>query len=117
MSAKICSYGFASDGSGEVYVFHCPGCGYDHPFHVGGDRAKHPQWSFNGSVDRPTFSPSLVVNKGRPNCCHSFVTDGKIKFLDDSFHGLKGTTVDLPDWECDEEALRLEALKRNIKRP
>lgn len=31
--------------------------------------------------------------------CHSFVTDGKIQFLNDCFHSLKGQTVDLPDWE------------------
>jgi len=113
MGQKVHSYGFASDGSGEVFVFHCPGCGYSHPFHVGGDRAKHPQWTFNGDLNQPTFNPSLVVNKGRQNQCHLFVRDGRIEFLSDCYHALKGKTVDMPDWECDKETLRFEALKRN----
>lgn len=31
--------------------------------------------------------------------CHSFVTDGRIRFLGDCTHALAGQTVDLPDWE------------------
>ncbi len=104
MSAKLESYGQSVDQEGRnhgtVYVFHCPGCGYDHPFHTGGDPGAHPQWSFNGDMERPTFSPSLLCNKDHPpSRCHSFVTDGKIKFLEDCWHPLKGQTVDLPDWE------------------
>ena len=34
-----------------------------------------------------------------PGCqrCHSFVRDGKIRFLADSYHELAGQTVDLPE--------------------
>lgn len=53
----------------------------------------------------PTFRPSVLVNGGRPNktmpTCHSFVTDGMIKFLNDCTHDLAGQTValgELPDW-------------------
>ncbi len=31
--------------------------------------------------------------------CHTFVTDGRIQFLDDCSHKLAGQTVDLPDWD------------------
>jgi hypothetical protein len=36
-----------------------------------------------------------------PTVCHSYVTDGKIRFLDDCTHELAGKTVeleDVPDW-------------------
>jgi len=39
--------------------------------------------------------------------CHSFVRDGRIEFLSDCTHALKGQTVDLPDlpdWLFGEEA-------------
>lgn len=57
-------------------------------------------WSFNGDVNNPTFSPSLLVFKDLPEQrCHSFVTDGKIQFLSDCFHDLAGQTVELPEYE------------------
>lgn len=34
---------------------------------------------------------------GRDMVCHSFVTDGRIQFLDDCTHALRGQTVDLPE--------------------
>lgn len=67
------------------------------------------RWSFNGNVEKPTFKPSLLVKfPANPKAieefkewraeriCHSFVTDGKIIFLNDCTHELKGQTVDLP---------------------
>jgi len=92
MSAKIHDH-----GSGD-WGFHCPGCKYDHSFRVNGD-ATRPQWHWNNSIDKPTFTPSLMVNRGTDSQCHSYVTDGKIQFLNDCHHALKGQTVDLPDWE------------------
>ena len=78
-------------GEQSLYVFHCPGCGYGHGFHV-------PRWTWNGSLEAPTFSPSLLCNPDSPSLrCHSFVTDGKIQFLDDCFHALAGQTVELSE--------------------
>jgi hypothetical protein len=92
MAAKIHEMGQGPTG-GRNYVFHCPGCGYGHPFEV-------PRCSWNGSFDRPTFRPSLLCNQHDPSSrCHCFVTDGKIQFLADSWHPLAGQTVDLPDWD------------------
>jgi hypothetical protein len=31
------------------------------------------------------------------------ITDGKINFMSDSNHALSGKTVDLPDWDEDDE--------------
>ena len=78
---------------GEVYAFHCPGCKYGHMFEV-------PRWNWNGSLDKPTFTPSLLVNKDFPESrCHSHVADGKIQFLNDCHHELRGQTVEIPDWD------------------
>jgi len=90
---------------------------------VGG---KKPVWTFvNNDPERPTFRASYLVKSGHhakghkkgDSCwctfekehgkkapfecriCHSFVTDGKIKFLKDCTHSLAGQEVDLPDWE------------------
>lgn len=100
MSAKIHFMGDGNRGprGGKLYVFHCPGCGYGHPFEV--DAPNGEGWAWNGSMDRPTFQPSLMVNRDTPSMrCHSYVTLGLIRFLDDSFHRLKGQTVELPDWD------------------
>jgi hypothetical protein len=51
-------------------------------------------WTFNGDLERPTFSPSIKVtskNKDQEIVCHSFVTDGQINFLNDcTAHPLRG---------------------------
>lgn len=85
------------DQNEQVWIF-CPGCKSHHGFTI-----KHPTfspWTWNGSEESPTFSPSMLVNAGYPDSrCHSFVRDGKIKFLDDCFHKLKNQTVELPEIE------------------
>lgn len=84
-----------------------------------------PRWSWNGSLEQPTFSPSIFVKTVRINganreaydalgrdqimgsiedprfrwWCHSFVNDGRIQFLPDSSHALAGQTVDLPAFD------------------
>jgi hypothetical protein len=99
MADKI--HNFSSDGHKvQLWAFHCPGCGYDHAFTVGPPDGDRPRWSFNGSLEKPTFKPSLLCNKDFPDTrCHSFATDDRIQFLQDCWHKLKGQTVDLPDWE------------------
>ena len=99
-----------------VHVILCPGCGEKHTI--------DKRWTFNGSVDAPTFTPSLLIRSGhyarqfvpgKDSCwctynaenpddpapfscgvCHSFITDGRIQFLADCTHKLAGQTVDLP---------------------
>ena len=57
-------------------------------------------WKWNGSMEKPTLYPSINFNADdASNRCHSFVTDGKIQFLPDCHHALKGQTVNLPNWE------------------
>ena len=107
-------------------MFWCPGC--KEPHAIGCGEGNGPRWQWNGDVNKPTFTPSIHVRTGHfvpgfkqgDTCwctyyeefsddivdygckiCHSFVTDGKIQFLEDSTHHLKGMTVDLPEWNYD----------------
>jgi len=81
-------------GEEEIYIFQCPGCEYSHGVRVKGPE---PRWNWNGDADKPTVTPSVLA-RGTV-LCHSFITDGKIRFLDDCEHALKGQTVEIPDWE------------------
>lgn len=88
-----------------AYAFVCPGCDIYHQFHVRKatrPAEDNPVWTFDGDVERPTFSPSLLVRwdegpEHERRVCHSFVRDGRIQFLGDCTHDLAGQTVDLPD--------------------
>ncbi len=93
MSDKI--HLFGNEPRGAHFGFICPGCSYSHTFLVGPDG-----WTWNGSLDKPSFMPSLLVNGNTPQArCHSFVKDGKIAFQSDCWHSLKGQIVDMPDWK------------------
>lgn len=75
----------------------CPGCSTTHEI--------DESWDFNEDFDSPTFKPSVLGTGKRPNKdeeweewrCHSYITDGKIRFLNDSTHELAGQTVELPE--------------------
>lgn len=92
-------------GEGRYGVaFWCPGCDECHAVITMGDRATGPVWGWDGSVDAPTFSPSILVTGGPSDArtvCHSFVSVGRIAFLSDCTHALAGQTVALPDWPDD----------------
>lgn len=62
---------------------------------------KTPVWNWNGNLEKPTLTPSIMTGRGTSNICHSFLTDGYFKFLNDSTHILAGQTIpipSLPDW-------------------
>jgi len=89
---------------GGDLMFFCPGCASAHGVSV--IDGKSPRWDWNGSLDKPTFTPSILVSwtwgeAHEPRVCHSWVTDGRIAFGADSTHSLAGMTVDLPDWKDD----------------
>jgi|SRR5882672_267675 len=73
----------------------CPACDGPHMF--------DERWTFNGSHEAPTFSPSMRVDwhKGKarvPQVCHSFMVDGVWQYLVDCTHAMAGTNVPAPDW-------------------
>lgn len=88
----------AVDSSGGHYswLWHCPGCNAIHQC--------DSRWTFNGDVLKPTFRASCLVDEchrrdGTRTRCHSYVTDGRVEFLNDSTNGAAGKTMDLPDWD------------------
>lgn len=83
----------------------CPACGFEHEFRVdltgngiwqrnGGD-----VWTFDGDWDKPTFHPSMGANlhnyESRHPRCHSYLENGRWRFLSDCSHELAGQTVDM----------------------
>lgn len=93
MSAIVIRVAKALDGT-VTWMFWCVPCDTIH--------AVNSTWSLGGTLEKPTIQPSVLVH-GRnydvsppePRPCHSFVTDGKIQYLGDCWHDLRGQTVDL----------------------
>jgi len=79
---------------GDNLRFDCPGCREPHIVVV----PPHPNaWDWNGDVQSPTLSPSILVQGGENDVrCHSFVRGGVIEFLLDCSHDLAGQSVQLP---------------------
>ena len=116
----------------EALLLWCPGCaepwpganqdersGGLHMLPVGGDTGGRPTWSFDGNVERPTLSPSILTRLEHARrrvqgelrdvglfVCHSFLRAGVWEFLTDSTHPLAGKhipAVPLPDWVVKEQ--------------
>lgn len=108
LSAKLRSMGRAD--SRRYVGYYCPGCKRSHVLAV--EPGNGPTWQWDGNVDAPTFSPSILVkiewskwmdpsddpDEWRDEICHSFVRVGVIEFLGDCTHELRGQHVPLPDW-------------------
>lgn len=108
--------------NGQV-EYYCPGCNEMH--RVSTDLSAPHHWAFDGNIESPTLSPSILIrtghyvpgykgddcwctwNKEHPDepapfkcgICHSFVRDGKIQYLSDCTHELAGQTVDMAEIE------------------
>ncbi|MBY0457660.1 MAG: hypothetical protein K2V38_10005 [Gemmataceae bacterium] len=97
MKLQVFDKSLMGGGPGDkTYLFFCPGCECRHTYTVRAPgSAERPAWTFNGDMDRPTFTPSLLYPDKTPRC-HLFLTDGRLQFLDDCGHALAGKTVDLP---------------------
>lgn len=90
------------------YSFWCAGCGMRHMVNTEESDGKgRPVWGFNGDLERPVFTPSVLVwwdegEERTPKRCHSFVgcngaAPGQIIYLADCTHALAGQVIDLPD--------------------
>lgn len=99
-----------SDGrTGVRHCYWCPGCDSLHCIairpHVQDNGAG---WDFSGTLECPTYAPSQLSSwegtvDGVPTktVCHTLIREGKIEFLNDCTHELRGQTVPLPplpDW-------------------
>lgn len=97
----------------DGFAWWCPACKEGHPLpHKKG-------WTWDGSLDAPTFSPSFKHTgkqtvkdetgrwlgdwvrgpDGEPKdwCCHYIITAGKVAYCGDCTHAMAGQTIDMPD--------------------
>jgi hypothetical protein len=102
------------------FTFYCPGCEGYHGVWTKDRVDVGPKWDFDGNMEQPTFSPSLLIQydmwtppvtsenieewkvnpweqKPVKHICHTFIKAGKIQFLSDCTHHLAGQTVDMVD--------------------
>lgn len=101
---KVSPYVHDENGPVMGYTFYCPGCKSHHAF--------YSSWYFNGDLEKPTVSPSILVhwvrtkndesgkvipNSGEAMTCHSFITNGNIRYLNDCTHELAGKSIELPE--------------------
>ena len=100
------------DDHGDHYdhlLFVCPGCiemsggSGLHALPITGDGSKRPTWTFDGNLEAPTLSPSILSygHSGTSDRCHSFLQAGIFNYLSDCTHKYAGQSVpmpDLPDW-------------------
>lgn len=97
--------------------FYCPACEHEHQIRL----QPHGPWVFcNNDLENPTFRESVLARSGiyvpgyietlspeeieeqRPHSvqCHSYVTDGFIKYCDDCIHpgkDFRGQNIELPN--------------------
>lgn len=94
---KIARREFKSDGKHVAAWFvYCPACEAAHRFLVECEEAPEEVWQFDGNEDAPTFTPSLLVESGPPDCrdiCHSHLRVGVWELLSDCTHGMAGQKV------------------------
>lgn len=105
VSRKYGEFRNGQDITTTRHLYWCPGCDSLHWMAILPDRqANGAGWEFSGTLERPTYSPSQLFRTqrdGQPFVCHTFIRDGRIEFLGDCTHSLKGQTVELPplpDW-------------------
>jgi hypothetical protein len=81
----------------EYLSFYCPACKHQHTYSIHNDG-----WQFNGNMDKPTFTPSLLnrdidIDGNTKSICHLFIVDGQIIYCDDCTHNLRGQNVPMVD--------------------
>lgn len=88
----------------QLCYWWCPGCDQAHVWRIGSSNGL-ANWDWNGDLEKPTVSPSILTHVSKENKCHVFIADGIIDFLSDCYHKLAGqkvAMVELPDWLANE---------------
>lgn len=102
----------------QALMFVCPGCDLSdgsglHILPVNTNKTK-PAWTWNGNLEAPTVSPSILTKGGGkvlPYVCHSYLKAGIFEFLGDCTHALVNQHVampDLPDWVIHEREITMD---------
>lgn len=81
---------------GDLWLW-CPAC--DQPVRIGvqGPNA----WTWNGDVLRPHVMPSILT-KGPGSACHSYLSGGVWKYLQDCTHEHAGQDLDAVPFPADQ---------------
>lgn len=92
----------AERAEGGIVLIFCPACDCSHGMHTVTPNHLGAKWNFNGSLESPTFTPSIDIkyknDKGEViGRCHSNIEKGEIEFHLDCTHKMKGKKVTLPD--------------------
>lgn len=97
--------------NGYAY-WYCLGCHQAHSVPVDGSGGQNRNWTWNGSLDKPTLAPSIRcftpahaytgsdgvrVERAERTTCHHFVKEGNIDYCSDCPHSLRGVHP-LPDF-------------------
>jgi len=108
--------------TGGGYSHWCPGCEHMHIILTSEPQESGARWSFNGNVEKPTFTPSVLIRSGhyangdnmtcwctyerrfgKPapfecTICHYNLDNGVLTFHGDSTHKLRAASqVPLPE--------------------
>lgn len=108
LSRKLRKWADPASGQ-EGLLYWCQGCNSAHSIRTAGPHS----WGWNGDVERPAFSPSVLTTytpggglprepDDPPERCHTFVgcngaQPGEVIFLSDCTHALAGTVQPFPD--------------------
>lgn len=80
----------------------CPGCCGMHYIRIEPPYEPKQCWIWDGNIVLPTISPSIHITcpdpdgEFPPEVCHYYLKAGRIQFLPDCTHALKGITMDMP---------------------
>lgn len=87
--------------AGHMHGLYCPGCKWMHHIAIDKPSGAGQQWQWDGNVNMPTYSPSILVQFNKfcteAFVCHSFIRNGQWEFLNDCTHELAGQTVSMVD--------------------
>ena len=86
--------GSTTSGDPGGYAHYCPGCDGMHVFAVDEPFPNGARWTFNGNLEKPTFSPSMNIGN---DWCHYNLTDGELRYTTCRGHNLGGQTLPLPE--------------------
>lgn len=88
-----------------AYYVYCPACERGHRFAIVNEADPANVWQFDGNMDHPTFTPSLLISSSywrnerwEPEICHSYLRAGVWEFLNDCTHDLAGQKVSMVDF-------------------
>lgn len=92
--------------SGWTLAHWCPACNELHDFAVDKPFLNGSRWTFSGTKERPSLTPSMnirvgpfpagVKKAGQFEVCHYFLREGQLIYQGDCTHALRGQTIALP---------------------